>query len=91
MISRKVGIKDIYERKVGSRISRKEGYGQGYLGRKVMINIDTFSRHAENLLNRGLNFAITSLSLNLSQVLVDCSFERRLLWREFFCYSGRRP
>ena len=43
------------------------------------------SQDMENLLNRGLSFAITPLSLNLSQVLVDFSkFERKLRWREFF-------
>ena len=43
------------------------------------------SQDMENLFNRGLSFAITPLSLNLSQVLVDVSkFERKLRWREFF-------
>ena len=39
----------------------------------------------ENLLNRGLNFAITPLKLNLTQVLVDFGkFQRRNLWQEFW-------
>ena len=43
------------------------------------------SQDMVNLLNRGLSFAITPLSLNLSQVLVDFSkFNRRQRWREFF-------
>lgn len=42
----------------------------------------------ENLLNRGLNFVITPLSLDMSQVLVDfAKFERSLLWKEFFAGS----
>ena len=42
------------------------------------------SQDKENLLNRVLSFAITPVSLHLSQVLVDFSkFERRLRWREF--------
>ena len=37
------------------------------------------------LLNRGLNFALTPLSLNMTQVLTDfAKFERKLIWREFF-------
>ena len=39
----------------------------------------------EKLLNRGLNFAITPLNLNLTQVLVDFKrFERTMLWQEFW-------
>ena len=39
----------------------------------------------ESLLNRGLNFAITPLKLNLTQVLVDyLKFERRMIWQEFW-------
>ena len=45
-----------------------------------------------NLLNRGLNFAITPLHLNLTQVLVDfAKFERRLLWKEFFADEDNEP
>ena len=39
----------------------------------------------ENLLNHGLNFAITPLKLNMTQVLVDFKrFERTMLWQEFW-------
>ena len=39
----------------------------------------------ETLLNRGLNFAITPLKLNITQVLVDFrKFERTMLWQEFW-------
>ena len=39
----------------------------------------------ENLLNRGLNFAIMPLKLNITQVLVDFGrFERSMLWQEFW-------
>ena len=38
-----------------------------------------------NLLNRGLNFSIKPLSLNLADVLTDFKrFERKMKWREFF-------
>ena len=41
----------------------------------------------ENLLNRGLNFAILPLKLDLTQVLVDFArFERSLRWKEF-CFG----
>ena len=39
----------------------------------------------ETILNRGLNFAITPLKLNITQVLVDFrKFERTMLWQEFW-------
>ena len=39
----------------------------------------------ESLLNRGLNFAITPLKLNLSQVICDFKkFERTALWQEYW-------
>ena len=39
----------------------------------------------DNLLNRGLNFAILPLKMDLTQVLVDFKrFERTMVWREFF-------
>ena len=39
----------------------------------------------ETLLNRGLNFAITPLKLNLSQVLCDFQkFERTIIWQEYW-------
>ena len=39
----------------------------------------------EKLLNRGLNFCITPLKLNLTEILVDWrKFERKMRWREFF-------
>ena len=39
----------------------------------------------EKVLNRGLNFSITPLKLNLTQVLVDYArFERTMLWKEFW-------
>ena len=39
----------------------------------------------ENLLNRGFNFAILPLKLDLTQVLVDFKrFERSVIWQEYF-------
>ena len=39
----------------------------------------------ENLLNRGFNFSILPLKLDLTQVLVDFKrFERSVIWHEFF-------
>ena len=39
----------------------------------------------EKVLNRGLNFAIMPLKLNLTQVLVDYKrFERSVIWQEFW-------
>ena len=39
----------------------------------------------ENVLNRGLNFSILPLKLDLTQVLVDFhKFERSMIWTEFF-------
>ena len=39
----------------------------------------------ENLLNRGLNFSILPLKLDLTQVLVDFKrFERSVIWNEYF-------
>ena len=39
----------------------------------------------ENLLNRGFNFSILPLKLDLTQVLVDFKrFERSMIWHEFF-------
>ena len=39
----------------------------------------------ENLLNRGLNFSILPLKLDLTQVLVDFKrFERSVIWHEYF-------
>ena len=41
----------------------------------------TLTEAMGNLLNRGLNFGITPLKLNLTQVLVDFKrFERTMLW-----------
>ena len=42
----------------------------------------------ENVLNRGLNFAIMPLKLNVTQVLVDFArFETSKLWHEFWADS----
>jgi hypothetical protein len=39
----------------------------------------------ETVLNRGLNFCVTPLSLNITNVLVDHrKFERSIKWKEFF-------
>ena len=39
----------------------------------------------ENLLNRGFNFSILPLKLDLTQVLVDFKrFERSVIWCKFF-------
>ena len=39
----------------------------------------------ENVLNRGLNFCVLPLRLDLTQVLVDFSrFERTMIWKEFW-------
>ena len=41
------------------------------------------------LLNRGLNFCVTPLKLNLAQIMVDFDqFERRVLWKEW--WHGRK-
>ena len=38
----------------------------------------------ENLLNRGFNFSILPLKLDLTQVLVDFKrFERSVIWQEY--------
>ena len=43
------------------------------------------SKHMENLLHRGLNFAILPFKLDLTQVLVDFRyFERTMIWKEFW-------
>jgi hypothetical protein len=43
------------------------------------------SKDMENLLNRGLNFAILPFKLDLTQVLVDFRyFERTMIWKEFW-------
>ena len=39
----------------------------------------------QKVLNRGLNFAILPLKLDLTQVLVDFKrFERTMIWQEFW-------
>jgi hypothetical protein len=39
----------------------------------------------QKLLNRGFNFAILPLKLDLTQVLVDFKrFERSVIWNEYF-------
>ena len=39
----------------------------------------------KSLLNRGLNFCVTPLKLDITEVLVDFKrFERSVIWREFF-------
>ena len=39
----------------------------------------------ENLLNKGFNFSILPLKLDLTQVLVDFKrFERSVIWQEYF-------
>jgi hypothetical protein len=44
----------------------------------------------EKVLNRGLNFAILPLKLNMTQVLVDYNrFERTMLWQEFWANSPK--
>ena len=44
----------------------------------------------ESLLNRGLNFSILPLKLDITQVLVDFKiFERSIIWHEYF--YGRDP
>ena len=47
----------------------------------------------ERVLNRGLNFCITPLKLNVTEVLVDFrKIERKLRWREFFAdKNGNNP
>ena len=50
----------------------------------VVFNYSGIELSQDNLLNRGLSFAITPLSLNLSLVLVGFFYFRRLRWREFF-------
>ena len=50
----------------------------------------TLTSGMEKVLNRGLNFSITPLHLNLTQVLVDFArFERTMLWQEFWADSEK--
>jgi hypothetical protein len=45
----------------------------------------TLTEAMTNLLNRGLNFCINPLKLNLTEILVDYrKFDRKLRWKEFF-------
>ena len=45
----------------------------------------TLSQAEENVLNRGLNFAIMPLNLDITQVLTEFRrFERTMLWHEFW-------
>ena len=45
----------------------------------------TLTKSMENLLNRGFNFSILPLKLDLTQVLVDFKkFERSVIWHEYF-------
>ena len=45
----------------------------------------------ENVLNRGLNFAIMPLKLNLTQLLVEYQkFERTMLWTEFWANQPKQ-
>ena len=45
----------------------------------------------EKVLNRGLNFAILPLKLNITQVLVDfAKFERTMLWHKFWADSPKQ-
>ena len=44
----------------------------------------------EKVLNRGLNFSIQPLKLNMTQVLVDFSrFERSMLWQNFWANTPK--
>ena len=39
----------------------------------------------ENVLNRGFNFAVLPLNLDITQILVDFQrFERTMMWQEFW-------
>ena len=50
----------------------------------------TISNDMESILNRGLNFAILPLSLDITQILVDFErFKRTIIWQEYF--YGREP
>jgi hypothetical protein len=41
------------------------------------------------ILNRGLNFCVTPLTLNITEVLVDYrKYERKVKWVEFFSYQN---
>ena len=43
------------------------------------------TKDMESVLNRGLNFCITPLKLDLTQVLVEFRrFERKMIWKEYF-------
>ena len=45
----------------------------------------TLTKSMKNLLNRGFNFSILPLKLDLTQVLVDFKkFERSVIWHEYF-------
>ena len=59
--------------------------------RKQKINVIfnyskvTLTKPMENVLNRGLNFCILPLKLDITQVLVDFRrFKRTMIWREFW-------
>ena len=59
--------------------------------RKQLINIvfnyssTTLSKLMLKLLNRGLNFAILPLNLDITQVIVNFKrFERSFIWKEFW-------
>jgi hypothetical protein len=45
----------------------------------------TLSEGMKSILNRGLNFCVTPLKLNITEVLVDYrKYERKIKWVEFF-------
>ena len=45
----------------------------------------TLTEGMTRILNRGLNFCITPISLNITEVLVDYrKFERKMKWKDFF-------
>ena len=53
------------------------------LGLEDLITNETLN--LKEILNRGLNFCLAPLKLNLTDILVDFrKFERILKWREFF-------
>ena len=62
------------------KISKKEPISVVFNYSKVEL-----TQAMNNLLNRGFNFSILPLKLDLTQVLVDFKrFERSMIWHEYF-------
>ena len=69
--------------------NRYKRYKARLLKQQVNVKFDYSSikllKDMENVLNKGLNFAILPLKLDLTQVLTDFKrFERTMIWKEFW-------